>query len=119
LLTSSATSGLGVAAVGAVPGFATERVMREIEDVSKSLLAVSEPPPTLTILEPVSGQHVAGDSVWVVVNAVGAAEDLRATCPQENARPGDVVRARDAKDTLSVPPNPHLRMRPSNATHSR
>lgn len=86
-----ATSGLGVAAVALVAGFATERVTRKIEDVSKTLFAVSEPPPTLTILEPVSGQHVAGDSVRVVVNAIGAGGYVRATCPQESMAPVDLV----------------------------
>jgi len=80
---ASITSAAGVAAVAFVGGFATERVVLKIEELAKTIFAVSPSSVSLTVLEPAEGQVVAADHVFLVVQAQGAVSYLRATCLEE------------------------------------
>lgn len=97
------TDGFGVAALAFVAGFATERVVRKIEELSKSLFAITPEPPSVTILEPAEGQHVTGNQVRVVASTQGATTYIRAACLEGPTAPVDLVKVGDGLHEGVVP----------------
>jgi hypothetical protein len=83
---SPARNGFGIAAVAFIAGFAVERVVRKIEETSKTLFQVDTPPLEAYILEPAEGQHV-GTQVRVVVHVPESTTFLQVSCLDEPAPP--------------------------------
>ncbi|MEJ2421870.1 MAG: hypothetical protein P8018_09195 [Acidobacteriota bacterium] len=72
---------ISVAAVAFVAGFATERVMHKIEDISKTMFATKGKETPLVILEPQEGQ-VLEDEASVIAQTQGEATFVSAGCKE-------------------------------------
>ena len=73
----------GIAALAFVAGFATERVVHKVEDLSKTLFATKDKTPPLAILEPFQGKTVGGKNVLVVAQTNGNVSYMSASCKEQ------------------------------------